>query len=135
MPRPVSVAGQQLSLGPHEMDSRGRVSGYGSCDVSLVVAVDATPGLRQSAGIKRLNDILVDGAKVGDVLALTQSARGERQAAQCLGPGPGRDQTRHRLTPFTLRVRRAQYGLPRAFLQKLLYGLTLATVYWSSPTY
>jgi len=44
--------------------------------VSVVDAIDAIPGLEKSAGIKWVNDILIDGAKVGGVLAYTQSAGG-----------------------------------------------------------
>jgi BirA family biotin operon repressor/biotin-[acetyl-CoA-carboxylase] ligase len=41
-----------------------------------VDAIDAIPGLEESAGIKWVNDILIDGAKVGGVLAYTQSMGG-----------------------------------------------------------
>jgi len=44
--------------------------------VSVVDAIDAIPGLENSAGIKWVNDILIDDAKVGGVLAYTQSAGG-----------------------------------------------------------
>jgi BirA family biotin operon repressor/biotin-[acetyl-CoA-carboxylase] ligase len=44
--------------------------------VSVVDAIDAMPGLENSAGIKWVNDILIDDAKVGGVLAYTQSAGG-----------------------------------------------------------
>jgi BirA family biotin operon repressor/biotin-[acetyl-CoA-carboxylase] ligase len=42
----------------------------------VVDAIDAIPGLERSAGIKWVNDILIDGAKVGGVLAYTQSVGG-----------------------------------------------------------
>lgn len=42
--------------------------------VSVVDAIDAIAGLEDSAGIRWVNDILIDGAKVGGVLAYTQSA-------------------------------------------------------------
>ena len=44
--------------------------------VSVLDAIDAMPGLENSAGIKWVNDILIDDAKVGGVLAYTQSAGG-----------------------------------------------------------
>jgi len=44
--------------------------------VSVVDAIDTIPGLENSAGIKWVNDILIDGAKVGGVLAYTQSVGG-----------------------------------------------------------
>jgi BirA family biotin operon repressor/biotin-[acetyl-CoA-carboxylase] ligase len=44
--------------------------------ISVVDAIDAIPGLEKSAGIKWVNDILIDGAKVGGVLAYTQSVGG-----------------------------------------------------------
>jgi BirA family biotin operon repressor/biotin-[acetyl-CoA-carboxylase] ligase len=44
--------------------------------VSVVEAIDALAGLKNAAGIKWVNDILIDEAKVGGVLAYTQSSRG-----------------------------------------------------------
>jgi len=41
--------------------------------VSLVEAVDSIPGLEGRAGIKWVNDILIDGAKIAGFLASTQS--------------------------------------------------------------
>ena len=41
--------------------------------LSVVDAVDTVPGLRGRAGIKWVNDILVDGAKVAGILAYTQA--------------------------------------------------------------
>jgi BirA family biotin operon repressor/biotin-[acetyl-CoA-carboxylase] ligase len=49
--------------------------------VSVLDAIDATPGLEGSAGIKWVNDILIDGAKVGGVLAYTQSVGGAIEGA------------------------------------------------------
>jgi len=49
--------------------------------VSVVDAIDTMPGLENSAGIKWVNDILIDDAKVGGVLAYTQSAGGAIGAA------------------------------------------------------
>jgi BirA family biotin operon repressor/biotin-[acetyl-CoA-carboxylase] ligase len=44
--------------------------------VSVLEAIDSIPGLENSAGIKWVNDIIIDDAKVGGVLAYTQSAGG-----------------------------------------------------------
>jgi BirA family biotin operon repressor/biotin-[acetyl-CoA-carboxylase] ligase len=44
--------------------------------VSVVDAIDSVPGLENLAGIKWVNDIIIDDAKVGGVLAHTQSMRG-----------------------------------------------------------
>jgi BirA family biotin operon repressor/biotin-[acetyl-CoA-carboxylase] ligase len=49
--------------------------------VSVVDAIDAMPGLERSAGIKWVNDIKIDGAKVGGVLAYTQSSGGKISGA------------------------------------------------------
>jgi BirA family biotin operon repressor/biotin-[acetyl-CoA-carboxylase] ligase len=54
--------------------------------VSLVDAIDAASGLEGKSAIKWPNDILVDGAKVGGVLAHTQS-RGDRVTAAVVGIG------------------------------------------------
>lgn len=54
--------------------------------VSVVDAIDATPGLERRAGIKWVNDVLIDGAKVGGVLAYTNS-EGGRITGAVLGVG------------------------------------------------
>jgi biotin-[acetyl-CoA-carboxylase] ligase BirA-like protein len=54
--------------------------------VSLVDAIDAVPGLEGRSGIKWPNDILIDGAKVGGVLAHTHT-HGERVTAAIVGIG------------------------------------------------
>jgi len=54
--------------------------------VSVIDAIDAIPGLENSAGIKWVNDILIDDAKVGGVLAYTQSSGG-RISGAVLGIG------------------------------------------------
>ena len=54
--------------------------------VSVVDAIDAIPGLENKAGIKWVNDILIDGAKVGGVLAYTQSV-GKAISGAVLGIG------------------------------------------------
>jgi biotin-[acetyl-CoA-carboxylase] ligase BirA-like protein len=54
--------------------------------VSLVEAIQGLPELRHRVGVKWVNDILVDGAKVGGVLAHTQSS-GQYVDAVVLGLG------------------------------------------------
>jgi BirA family biotin operon repressor/biotin-[acetyl-CoA-carboxylase] ligase len=54
--------------------------------VAVVDAIDATPGLGGRAGIKWVNDILVDGHKVSGVLARTQT-QGQRIGSVVLGIG------------------------------------------------
>jgi BirA family biotin operon repressor/biotin-[acetyl-CoA-carboxylase] ligase len=49
--------------------------------VSVVDAIDSMPGLESSAGVKWVNDILIDDAKVGGVLAYTHSVGGKTGAA------------------------------------------------------
>jgi BirA family biotin operon repressor/biotin-[acetyl-CoA-carboxylase] ligase len=44
--------------------------------VSVIDAIDAMPGLAGRAGIKWVNDILIDGAKIGGVLAHTHTVGG-----------------------------------------------------------
>jgi BirA family biotin operon repressor/biotin-[acetyl-CoA-carboxylase] ligase len=72
--------------------------------VSLVDTVDALPGLEGRSGIKWPNDILVDGAKVGGVLAHTHT-RGERVTAAVVGIGLNVETTPTvEPTPFVPRV-------------------------------
>lgn len=54
--------------------------------VSVVDALDSLPGLEEKAGIKWVNDILVDDAKVCGVLAHTQSVQ-ETLSAAVVGIG------------------------------------------------
>jgi BirA family transcriptional regulator, biotin operon repressor / biotin---[acetyl-CoA-carboxylase] ligase len=54
--------------------------------LSVVETVDAIPGLAGRAGLKWVNDVLVEGAKVAGVLAHTQS-RGEVVTSAVLGIG------------------------------------------------
>ena len=49
--------------------------------VSVVDAIDSVAGLTAPAGIKWVNDILLDNAKVGGVLAYTEGAAGSVDAA------------------------------------------------------
>jgi BirA family biotin operon repressor/biotin-[acetyl-CoA-carboxylase] ligase len=72
--------------------------------VSLVEAIDQAPGLEGKSGIKWPNDILVSGAKVGGVLAHTQT-RGERVTAAVMGLGLNVEGTPAvEPTPFVPRV-------------------------------
>ncbi|MCP4580597.1 MAG: biotin--[acetyl-CoA-carboxylase] ligase [candidate division Zixibacteria bacterium] len=54
--------------------------------ISVVDAIDALPGLANRAGIKWVNDILIDGAKVSGVLAFTQQ-EGDNVTSASLGIG------------------------------------------------
>jgi BirA family transcriptional regulator, biotin operon repressor / biotin---[acetyl-CoA-carboxylase] ligase len=54
--------------------------------VAAVDAIDSVPGLRGRAGIRWVNDLVIDGAKVGGVLARTQS-RGDVVTGVILGIG------------------------------------------------
>jgi len=54
--------------------------------VAAVDAIDAVPGLRGRAGIRWVNDLVIDGAKVGGVLARTQS-RADAVTGVILGIG------------------------------------------------
>ncbi len=54
--------------------------------VSVVEAVDAIPGLERRAGIKWVNDILIDGAKVCGILAHTEAIR-DRVTTGVIGIG------------------------------------------------
>jgi BirA family biotin operon repressor/biotin-[acetyl-CoA-carboxylase] ligase len=72
--------------------------------VSLVDAIDAALGLERKSAIKWPNDILVDGAKVGGVLAHTLT-RGERVTDAVLGIGLNVETTPAvEPTPFVPRV-------------------------------
>ncbi len=80
--------------------------------VSLVDAIDAAPGLERRSGIKWPNDILVDGAKVGGVLAHTHT-QGERVTAAVLGIGLNVETTPDvEPTPFVPRVSSLQDVAP-----------------------
>jgi BirA family biotin operon repressor/biotin-[acetyl-CoA-carboxylase] ligase len=54
--------------------------------VSVVDAIDSMPGLENTAGIKWVNDIIIDDAKLGGVLAYTQSV-GRTIGGAALGIG------------------------------------------------
>jgi BirA family biotin operon repressor/biotin-[acetyl-CoA-carboxylase] ligase len=72
--------------------------------VSVVDAIDSMPGLEDTAGIKWVNDIIIDDAKVGGVLAYTQSA-GETTNAAVLGIGVNVETVPEvERTPFVPRV-------------------------------
>ncbi len=72
--------------------------------VSVLDAIDSVPGLRDAAGVKWVNDILIDGAKVAGVLAYTQS-EGDVVANVVLGIGLNVETTPSiEPTPFVPRV-------------------------------
>lgn len=80
--------------------------------VSLVDAIDAVPGLERRSGIKWPNDILIDGAKVGGVLAHTHT-RGDRVTAAVVGIGLNVEATPGvEPTPFVPRVSSLQEAAP-----------------------
>jgi len=54
--------------------------------ISVIDVIDAVPGLNHKAGIKWVNDILINGAKVGGVLAYTQQ-EGEIVTGATIGIG------------------------------------------------
>jgi BirA family biotin operon repressor/biotin-[acetyl-CoA-carboxylase] ligase len=72
--------------------------------VSVVDAIDSMPGLENTAGIKWVNDIIIDDAKVGGVLAYTQSVGGKIGGA-ALGIGVNVEtEPEVEPTPFVPRV-------------------------------
>jgi BirA family biotin operon repressor/biotin-[acetyl-CoA-carboxylase] ligase len=72
--------------------------------VSVVDALDSIPGLNGRAGIKWVNDILIEGAKVCGVVAYTQTANGTVSAA-VIGIGLNVETTPSvEPTPFVPRV-------------------------------
>lgn len=72
--------------------------------VSVLDAIDSVPGLRDAAGVKWVNDILIGGAKVAGVLAYTQS-EGDVVANVVLGIGLNVETTPSiEPTPFVPRV-------------------------------
>ena len=80
--------------------------------LSVVEALDGIPGLEGRAGIKWVNDILVEDAKVSGVLAHTQS-RGDVVASVVLGIGLNVEGTpRVEPTPFVPRAAALRDFLP-----------------------
>jgi len=72
--------------------------------VSVVEAIDAIPGLESRAGIKWVNDILIEGAKVCGILAHTE-ALSDRVTAGIVGIGLNVETTPEvEATPFVPRV-------------------------------
>ena len=72
--------------------------------VSVVDAIDSVPGLNARAGIKWVNDILIEGSKVCGVVAYTQTANGTVSAA-IIGIGLNVETTPSvEPTPFVPRV-------------------------------
>ncbi len=75
-----------VHLAPERVIERFEVAFTVLAALSVVDAVDTVPGLQGRAGIKWVNDILVDGAKVAGILAYTQ-ARDTTVASVVLGIG------------------------------------------------
>lgn len=72
--------------------------------VSVIDVLDSTPGLQNRAGIKWVNDVLIDGAKVCGVLAYTQTVD-ETVNAAVIGIGLNVETTPAvEPTPFVPRV-------------------------------
>lgn len=93
--------------------------------LSVVDAVDAVPGLRHRAGIRWVNDIVVDGAKLGGVLAHTQTC-GRTVTSAILGIGLNVESTPAvEPTPFvpTVVSLRDLAGGPAASMRALFDGL------------
>jgi BirA family biotin operon repressor/biotin-[acetyl-CoA-carboxylase] ligase len=97
--------------------------------LSVAEAVAEIPGLTQTPRIKWVNDILLDGAKIGGVLAYTQS-QGDTVASAVLGIGLNVETTPEvEPTPFVPRVAsvrdflREGAGLQRRVLGNLLGAL------------
>ena len=75
-----------VHLAPNRPVDRFHVAFTVLAALSAVEAVDGIPGLEGRAGLKWVNDVLVDGAKVAGVLAHTQS-RGHVVTSAILGIG------------------------------------------------
>jgi BirA family biotin operon repressor/biotin-[acetyl-CoA-carboxylase] ligase len=98
--------------------------------VSVVDAMDSLPGLEGRAGIKWVNDVLIDGAKVGGVLAYTQTV-GHRVTGAVLGIGvnvetvPEVEPTLFvpRVSSLLARSQRPELCTQRSYLSRLLVAL------------
>jgi len=75
-----------VHLAPERPVERFEVAFTVVAALSVVDAIDTIPALRGRAGIKWVNDILVEGAKVAGILAYTQ-ARGDTFGSAILGIG------------------------------------------------
>ncbi|MBD3168834.1 MAG: hypothetical protein GF307_05085 [candidate division Zixibacteria bacterium] len=75
-----------VSLRPNKKIERFHVGYTILTAISAVQTIDGLPGMESSAGIKWVNDILIDGSKVCGVLAHTQS-QGDKVTNVTLGIG------------------------------------------------
>jgi biotin-[acetyl-CoA-carboxylase] ligase BirA-like protein len=75
-----------VHLAPNRPVDRFHVAFTVLAALAVVEAVDGMPGLEGRAGLKWVNDVLVEGAKVAGVLAHTQS-QGDKVTAAVLGIG------------------------------------------------
>lgn len=101
-----------LHLAPRRPVPRFEVAFMALAAVSVVDAVDRVPGLEGCAGIRWVNDVVLDGAKVAGVLAYTHAQRTTVNAA-VLGIGVN-VQTRPPVepTPFVPAVTSLQEHAP-----------------------
>jgi biotin-(acetyl-CoA carboxylase) ligase len=101
-----------VHLAPNRPVDRFHVAFTVLAALSAVEAVDGIPGLEGRAGLKWVNDVLVDGAKVAGVLANTQS-RGDVVTSAILGIGLNAETTPEmEPTPFVPRAASLRDFLP-----------------------
>jgi BirA family biotin operon repressor/biotin-[acetyl-CoA-carboxylase] ligase len=92
--------------------------------------MDTLPGLEARAGIKWVNDVLIDGAKVGGVLAYTQTV-GDNVTGAVLGIGVNVETVPEveptifvpRVSSLVARSRRPELCTQRSYLGRLLGAL------------
>jgi biotin-[acetyl-CoA-carboxylase] ligase BirA-like protein len=119
-----------VHLAPNRPVDRFHVAFTVLAALSVVEAVDGLPGLEGRAGVKWVNDVLVEGAKVAGVLAHTQS-RGDVVTSAILGIGLNAETTPEvEPTPFVPRAASLRNFLPQETpdvqalaLQGLLHAL------------
>ncbi len=70
-----------IHLAPHRHIERFEVAFMALAAVSVVEAVDRIPGLAGRAGIRWVNDVVIDGAKLAGVLAYTHARQTEVNSA------------------------------------------------------
>jgi biotin-(acetyl-CoA carboxylase) ligase len=101
-----------VHLAPNRPVDRFHVAFTVLAALSAVDAVDGIPGLEGRAGLKWVNDVLVEGAKVAGVLAHTQS-RGHVVTSAILGIGLNVETTPEvEATPFVPRAASLRDFLP-----------------------
>jgi biotin-(acetyl-CoA carboxylase) ligase len=119
-----------VHLAPNRAVDRFHVAFTVLAALSVVEALDGVPGLAGRAGLKWVNDVLVEGAKVSGVLAHTQS-RGAVVTSAVLGIGLNVEATPEvEPTPFVPRAASVRDFLPpgepdmqASTLQGLLHAL------------